>query len=149
MHGVSIRLKVDCAAAIWTALATLPGLRRVEWEIVTSFDRQGNFDHHGPAMDLCEDLSSFLQHLTKLTQIGNARCGTEKLYRVIHFDLPLLTYFSQGREESRAESLGRPWRKRGQGEGRQDIDYLIETISLVKVRKERETVGAECGKHMG
>ena len=66
MHGVSMFLEVECAAAIWTALAVLPGLRRVQWEVVTDVKQAPEMRRNKPK---CKDLSSFLQHLTKLTQI--------------------------------------------------------------------------------
>ena len=67
VFGVGMYLEENYAAAIWTALAVLPSLRKVQWEVV------GKFDYENSAMELygpkCQDTSSFLQHLTKLTQI--------------------------------------------------------------------------------
>ena len=64
-----MKLDANCAAAIWNALAALPSLRRVEWEL-NDEPRPGQVwvedDDEEP---ICLDLNPVLQHLTKLTQI--------------------------------------------------------------------------------
>ena len=68
LFGISVRMNKKCAAAIWTALAALPSLHRVEWALV---DRSYpmSVEPGVPTEPMCEDLSPFLRHLTKLTHI--------------------------------------------------------------------------------
>ena len=68
IFGFSRRIDVTCAAAMWTALAILPSLHRVELEFCSrGFDDLGLYkDSYEP---ICKDLSPFLRHLAELTQI--------------------------------------------------------------------------------
>ena len=62
LEGISMWVREEWAAAMWSALAALPSLRIVEMNI--SNDSKWHPDFVG-----CDDLRYFLHHITKLTQI--------------------------------------------------------------------------------